>query len=293
MYEAKQAHARVTRYETGHDEIHLRQIRLISDLRLALEHNELQLAFQPKIDLASGRVAHVEALLRWRHPELGAIAPDEFIPLAERSGLIGDITSFVLEQGLRQAAAWHEDGIVVGLAVNLSALDLIDTQLPETVATLLQRYGFPASDLILEITESTVMRDVQAALATMHQLRALGVKLSIDDFGTGHSSLAQLRSLPVSEIKIDKSFIAGLGTDGDDSVIVRSAIEIGHNMGLSVIAEGVEKQSCLDILRELHCDMVQGYLYTAPLPAVDFVEWHDRFRLEDIPSATDREEHFA
>jgi len=285
MYEAKQTHAQVAVYQLGRDEIHLRQIRLISDLRHAREAGQLHLKFQPKIDLLDNRVAHVEALLRWQHPELGPISPDEFIPLAERSGLIHEITSFVIDEGLREAAAWRKAGIAVGLAVNLSALDLLDAFLPRTVATLLHRHAFPAQELILEITESTVMRDVQTALATMRKLRAMGVKLSIDDFGTGHSSLAQLKSLPVDEIKIDKSFVMQLAHSPEDTVIVRSAIEIGHNMGLTVIAEGVEQTGSLDILRALRCDMVQGYLFSEPVDAAQFREWHARFNLQTVRAA--------
>ncbi len=280
MYEAKQSHQRVVLYQPGRDESHLRRVGLIGDLRVAREHGELQLFYQPKIDLATMRVAHVEALLRWQHPQLGAVSPDEFIPLAEHCGLMHEITAFVLEESLRQAGTWRAEGIDIGLAVNLSPMDLLDASLPGRVADLLQTHRFPPAGLILEITEGTIMRDVQSAVTTMHALRALGVRLSIDDFGTGHSSLAQLRSLPVDEIKIDKSFVSRLEAAPDDTVIVRSAIEIGHNMGLVVIAEGVEQLASLRILRELGCDMAQGYLFSRPLPAEDFHRWHDAFRPE-------------
>ncbi|QNN71196.1 putative bifunctional diguanylate cyclase/phosphodiesterase [Thermomonas carbonis] len=289
MYEAKQAQRRVAVYQTGHDETHLRRIGLISDLRRARERDELRVFYQPKVDLRSGRVAHAEALLRWQHPALGTISPDEFIPLAEHCGLIHEITAFVLAAGLQQASAWREDGLEIGLAVNLSPMDLLDARLPDRVAGLLQAHRFPAQELILEITESTVMRDVQSALITMRALRALGVRLSIDDFGTGHSSLAQLRSLPVDEIKIDKSFVMRLDTNPEDTVIVRSAIEIGHNMGLVVIAEGVEQSGSLEILQRLHCDMVQGYFFSKPVPAEDFRRWHDDFQA----NASTRSEQIA
>ncbi len=280
MYEAKQSQQRVALYQQGHDESHLRRVGLIGDLRAARERGELHLVYQPKIDLATMRVAHVEALLRWRHPQFGPVSPDEFIPLAEQCGLVHEITAFVLEESLRQAGAWRTDGIDIGLAVNLSPMDLLDASLPGRVTDLLQAHRFPPGGLILEITEGTIMRDVQSAVATMHALRALGVRLSIDDFGTGHSSLAQLRSLPVDEIKIDKSFIRRLEAAPDDTVIVRSAIEIGHNMGLVVIAEGVEQVGSLQILRALRCDMAQGYLFSRPLPADDFQRWHAAFRPE-------------
>lgn len=280
MYEAKQAHLRVAIYQAGHDETHLRRIGLIGDLRKACDRGEFRVLYQPKIDLRTKRLAHAEALLRWQHPTLGTISPDEFIPLAEHCGLIHEITAFVLGAGLRQAAAWRDDGLDIGLAVNLSPMDLLDTRLPGVVSGLLQAHRFPPAELILEITESTVMRDVQAALATMRVLRGLGVRLSIDDFGTGHSSLAQLRSLPVDEIKIDKSFVMRLDTHPEDTVIVRSAIEIGHNMGLVVIAEGVEQAGSLEILQGLHCDMVQGYFFSKPVDADAFRRWHDEFEAE-------------
>lgn len=277
MYEAKQTLARVIEYQLGQDEIHLRQIRLIGDLRKALEQDEFQLVFQPKIDLAAEQVRHVEALLRWRHSEFGVVPPDEFIPLAEHCGIIHEITNYVLGESLRQAAAWRASGIRVGLAINVSAIDMVDTDLVDTVAEQLRRHHFPADELILEITDSTVMRDLPSALRTMHALRDMGVRLSIDDFGTGQSSLAQLRSLPVDEIKIDKSFVMRMAQDPDDTVIVRSAIEIGHNMGLTVIAEGVEQTGSLEILRALKCDMVQGYLFSKPIPAQQFSQWHSEF----------------
>jgi diguanylate cyclase (GGDEF)-like protein len=289
MYEAKQAQRRVAVYQAGHDETHLRRIGLIGDLRTARERGQFHVLYQPKVDLRSGRVAHAEALLRWKHPTLGTISPDEFIPLAEHCGLIHEITAFVLAAGLQQAAAWRDDGLDVGLAVNLSPMDLLDARLPARVAELLQAHRVPAHELILEITESTVMRDVQSALVTMRALRALGVRLSIDDFGTGHSSLAQLRSLPVDEIKIDKSFVMRLDSSPDDTVIVRSAIEIGHNMGLVVIAEGVEQAGSLEILQRLQCDMVQGYFFSKPISAEDFRHWHAEFQA----SAADRSEQIA
>lgn len=282
MYEAKRAQGHVAVYQPGHDEAHLRRIRLIGDLRRARERGEFALVFQPKIDLVARRVAHVEALLRWRHPDLGSIAPDEFIPLAEHCGLIHEITAFVVEEGLRHAAALRADGIDIGLAINLSAMDLVGAHLPDRVSAALRRSGFPARELILEITESTVMRDTRAALVTMRALRAMGIRLSIDDFGTGHSSLAQLRSLPVDEIKIDKSFVMQLDHSPEDTVIVRSAIEIGHNMGLTVIAEGVEQAGSLEILRALKCDMVQGYLFSRPIPAAQFRQWYATFDLHAL-----------
>lgn len=277
MYEAKQQHSGVAVYKSGHDEHHLRQVSVMGELRMAQERGQFTLAFQPKIDLLSGRIAHVEALLRWQHPQLGRIAPDEFIALAERSGIINSITRFVIDEALRQTAPWIRQDIIHGVAINLSPIDLLDSDLPAYVQERLQIHDIDPKNLVLEVTESTVMRDVTSSLSTMQNLRQSGVRLSIDDFGTGHSSLAHLRRLPVDEIKIDKSFIMALGSDNDDSVIVRSAIEIGHNMGLRVIAEGVEDKRCLEILRALKCDMVQGYYFSAPLAAADFMVWQHTY----------------
>ena len=277
MYEAKSLHSRVSVYQSGRDEHHLRQLSLMGELKLAQERDQLSVAFQPKIDLRSGKVAHVEALLRWTHPEFGKVGPDEFIPLAERSGVISALTRYVINEALRVTGPWMRDELIDAVAINLSPIDLLDRELPAFVRERLASHAVTGRSLVFEITESTAMRDLGASLETMHALRDCGVRLSIDDFGTGHSSLAQLRSLPVDEIKIDKSFITLLGGDSDDSVIVRSAIEIGHNMGLSVIAEGVEDERSLAMLKSFNCDMVQGYLFSPPLAPVDFPGWHAQY----------------
>ncbi len=277
MYEAKSLQSHVAIYQSGRDEHHLRQLSLMGDLKLAQERDQLSVAFQPKIDLRSGKVAHVEALLRWTHPQFGKVGPDEFIPLAERSGVISGLTRYVIIEALRVTGPWMRRQLIEAVAINLSPLDLLDRELPAFVREQLESHAVSGRSLVFEITESTAMRDLGASLATMHALRACGVRLSIDDFGTGHSSLAQLRSLPVDEIKIDKSFITQLGGDNDASVIVRSAIEIGHNMGLSVIAEGVEDERSLAILKSLNCDMVQGYFFSPPLAPVDFPVWHAQY----------------
>lgn len=273
MYDAKDLRGGVVLYQPGRDEIHLRQLTLLADLRPAIAHGELDMVFQPKIDLATGQVAHAEALVRWAHPELGKIGPDEFVPLAERSGLIHALTRFVLDRGLGQLRAWSQDGLDIALAVNISSIDLLDAAFPEHVLSALAQHSVPANRLIIEITESTLMRDLESAVKVLRRLREAGVRLSIDDFGTGHSSLAQLRGLPVDEIKIDKSFVMRLTEGSEDAVIVRSAIEIGHNMGLRVIAEGVETADGLAVLRRLHCDMAQGFLFSPPLHPDAFVQW--------------------
>jgi diguanylate cyclase (GGDEF)-like protein len=279
MYEAKKERAGVAVYASGSDELHLRQLSLMADLRRSIERGELSVVFQPKLEIRSQRVVHAEALTRWVHPHHGRVPPDEFIPLAERSGYIHEISRFVLESALRQCGAWHAEGMPLGIAVNLSAMDLMDASLPAFVHSCLARHGVPASCLILEVTESAIMRDVNHAIRTLQRLRDLGVRIAIDDFGTGHSSLAQLKQLPVDELKIDKSFVLGLKAGSDDAVIVRATIELGHNMGLSVIAEGVEDADSLALLRDYRCDLAQGYLFSPPLSSAAFVAWcreHER-----------------
>ncbi|MEP6906359.1 MAG: EAL domain-containing protein [Pseudoxanthomonas sp.] len=273
LYEAKSAHMGVSVYQPGRDETHLRRLSLMTDLRQAIDRRELHLCFQPKIDVPSSRVAHVEALLRWTHPVLGAIGPDEFIPLAEHSGFIHEITRYVLHEALRCNAEWRRQGLDLGIAVNLSAMDLMDADLPDYLQDCLQRHGVPARKLILEVTESALMRDVEYAIRMLQRLRDGGVRLAIDDFGTGYSSLAQLKRMPVDELKIDKSFVMQLVEGSDDAVIVRSTIELGHNMGLSVIAEGVEDENAMALLRRYGCDMVQGYLFSKPLEQTELLEW--------------------
>ena len=277
LYDAKQARSGVAVYQPGRDEVHLRQLALMGDLRESVTRGQLSLRFQPKVDLASRQVHHVEALLRWQHPTLGAVPPDEFIPLAERSGFVHELTRFVLEQALRQNAAWRAEGLDLGVAINLSAMDLMDADLPDFIHDCQRRHRVPPAKIILEVTEGALMRDVDYAVRMLHRLRAGGIRLSIDDFGTGYSSLAQLKRMPVDELKIDKSFVMQMTEGSDDAVIVRSTIELGHNMGLSVIAEGVESDSSLALLRQYRCDMVQGYLFSKPLAAGDLVAWCQRF----------------
>jgi len=273
LYDAKQARSGVAVYREGRDEVHLRQLGLMGDLRQSITHGELRLKFQPKVDLVHRQVHHVEALLRWDHPVLGAVPPDEFIPLAERSGFVHELTRFVLESALAQNARWRDQGLDLGVAINLSAMDLMDADLPDFIHDCQRRHQVPPEKIILEITEGALMRDVDYAVRMLHRLRAGGIRLSIDDFGTGYSSLAQLKRMPVDEIKIDKSFVMQMIEGSDDAVIVRSTIELGHNMGLSVIAEGVETDVSLALLTSYRCDMVQGYFFSAPLAADELAAW--------------------
>jgi EAL domain-containing protein (putative c-di-GMP-specific phosphodiesterase class I) len=274
MYDAKKNLTSLAMYEAGRDEHSLRRLTLMMELRQAIARDELELYFQPKIDVHSERVVHAEALVRWKHAVHGVMRPDEFIPLAEQAGNIGLITKWAIRKAIRQCAAWHRDGLELAVAVNLSALDLLDAELPTLISGLLSEAGLPPSKLVLEITESAVMKDAAYALKVLRDLKNRGVTLAIDDFGTGYSSLAHLKRLPVDELKIDKSFVQNLTESAtDDLVIVRSTIELGHNMGLIVIAEGVETIESWDILKRLGCDMAQGYYMSPPLPPDKFSEW--------------------
>ena len=280
MYDAKKNQSGVAVYEPGRDEDSVRRLSLMMDLRQAIARDELELYFQPKVDVRTEQVLHAEALVRWNHPGHGILRPDEFIPLAEQTGRIGLITKWVLRKAIAQCAAWRAEGLDLTVAVNLSALDLFDFELPTLISGLLSEASLPAEKLLLEITESAIMKDAAYAQKVLRDLKRRGVCLAIDDFGTGYSSLAHLKRLPVDELKIDKSFVLNLGASGpDDYVIVQSTIELGHNMGLVVIAEGVETAESWSILKELGCDMAQGYFMSAPLPAGKFREWvHSRLR---------------
>lgn len=260
-------------YQHGRDDAQQRQIRLIRDLRNASEKAELLLHYQPKLDIATGHVRQAEALLRWQHPELGMISPGEFIPLAERTGSIQSLTNWVIEEVLRQLREWAGRDLRVHVSLNISTADLIDPQLPARVSKLLSEYQVPAEQLIFEITESGVMLNPEVALQVLHGLRECGISLSVDDFGTGYSSLAQLKRMPVQELKIDQSFIRDLDDGSEDSVIVRSTIEMSHSLGLKVVAEGVEYEQSLQLLKRWQCDTAQGYLISRPLAAQAFETW--------------------
>jgi len=276
MYAAKGRGVPAVLYENGWDERHQYQLTLVADLREAIDGNQLTLEYQPQVGLRDGGMDHVEALLRWRHPRLGRISPAEFIPLAENAGFIRSLTRWVLGEVMRQGGQWRAEGMDLHVSVNISALDLIDDSLPDFVATTLEQHGVPPDHLTLEVTESAVMQDTAFALRVLKGLKATGVRLSIDDFGTGQSSLAQLRRLPVDELKIDKSFILDqqeISTDMSIEAIVRSAIDLGHNMGLAVVAEGVETAFSREWLIRSDCDLAQGFLFSRPLAADDFAAW--------------------
>ncbi|MBI6577852.1 EAL domain-containing protein [Pseudomonas viridiflava] len=260
-------------YQDGRDLAHQRQISLIRDLRKAPQNGELMLHYQPKLDIRQGTVRQAEALLRWAHPQFGNVSPAEFIVLAERTGSIHLLTNWVIEEAMRQLAEWRKRGLVLQVSVNISADDLLGDDLAGFVVSLLKQYGVPAEQLVFEITESAIMSQPEKALVVLHKLRDCGISLSIDDFGTGYSSLAHLKRLPVQELKIDQSFVRDLDETSEDAVIVRSTIEMSHNLGLKVVAEGVEYQHSLDLLRRWHCDTAQGYLISRPLTAAAFETW--------------------
>jgi EAL domain-containing protein (putative c-di-GMP-specific phosphodiesterase class I) len=228
---------------------------------------------QPQARLVSGAVVGVEALVRWQHADLGWVSPDEFIPVAERSGLIGPLTTQVLDASLAACAQWQAAGHELGIAVNLSTRSLQDADLVEEVTRLLRRHGVPASRLTLEVTESSVMADPARAVAVLHELRDLGVRLSVDDFGTGYSSLSYLKRLPVHEVKVDRSFVSGIREEGEDVAIVRAIVDLGRHLGLEVVAEGVEDQTSWDLLASMGCDLVQGWHLARPMPTEELLPW--------------------
>jgi diguanylate cyclase (GGDEF)-like protein len=273
MYDAKTSTRSLRLYEPDLDTHSPRRLTLVSELRAALQNGSIQVHVQPKARLATGEVVGAEALVRWEHPELGQVPPDEFIPVAERSGLIGLLTSRVLDSSLAACATWRAAGLDLGVAVNLSARSLQDTDLVEEVGRVLRRHGVPANRLTLEVTEGSVMADPTRAVALLHQLRDLGVRLSVDDFGTGYSSLSYLQRLPVQEVKIDRSFVAALSEESENVAIVRAIVNLGRHLGLEVVAEGVEDQGTWDLLASMHCDLVQGWHLARPMPADDLVAW--------------------
>jgi diguanylate cyclase (GGDEF)-like protein len=260
-------------YEDGRDLEHQRQITLIRDLRKAARNGELHLHYQPKLDIRQGQVRQAEALLRWNHPQFGNVSPAEFITLAERTGSIQILTNWVIEEAMRQLAEWSRRGLQIQVSVNISADDLLTGDLSDRVNGLLKMYRVPAEQLVFEITESAVMREPEQALKVLNRLRECGISLSVDDFGTGYSSLAHLKRLPVQELKIDQSFVRNLDETSEDAVIVRSTIEMSHNLGLKVVAEGVEYEHSLRLLERWHCDTAQGYLISRPLSAAAFEAW--------------------
>ena len=273
MYNAKQGQ---TGYSFHREQVEARspdQLAIVVEMRSALERNEFELYYQPKIHLRSGLMTRAEVLLRWMHPKRGMVVPAVFIPIAERTGIIHAMTDWLFERAMAQARAWQDAGAPVHLAVNISAKSLLDQSLPTKVQALLDRWQVDPRFLKIEITESSIMADPAHALAIMSMLQSMGVRLSIDDFGTGFSSLTHLRQLPIDEIKIDKSFVGGMRTSEADAAIVRAVIDLAHHLGKQVCAEGVEDEATLVMLRESGCDLAQGYWISRPVSAPDLMQW--------------------
>lgn len=271
LFYAKEQAAPIAVYDPGHDRKHRRQLAILGDLRRATLANELSLHYQPKIDMSSHAVRSLEALVRWQHPQHGQISPGEFVPLAERAGNVALLTNWVIQAAMRQMQQWSASGFEPDVSINLSAADLADGELEQSILSHARVYRILPQRIVFEITESAVMREAHCVVGAMKRLRKHGFRFSVDDFGTGYSSLAQFKQLPVDEIKIDRSFIMDLEPDSDDAVIVRSTIDLGHNLGVQVVGEGVETAAAWRMLLALGCDLAQGYLISPPLPAVEVV----------------------
>jgi diguanylate cyclase (GGDEF)-like protein len=271
MYQAKARQCGSLEYEATRDEHSRTRLALAGELRRAISDRELVVHYQPKADLERGEVISVEALVRWQHPELGLLPPGEFVPMAEQTGQIRPLTLFVLDTAASQARAWGDVGLDLKVAVNLAMANLIDSQLPDDVAALLAKHKLAPSRLILEITENVVMADPARTLAILERLRSLGVGLSLDDFGTGHSSLAYLRQLEVDELKIDRSFVTDMVRDGQNAAIVRSTIDLAHAVGIRIVAEGVEDADTLFELKAMGADEVQGFYLSPAVPPTEIV----------------------
>lgn len=273
MYTAKSDSLPFCVYGSEQDDYSPERLALVGELRRAIEQGELVLHYQPKVNLGDGELVGAEALVRWQHPERGLLAPSEFIPLAEHTSLIKPLTLLVLERGLEECRRWGSDGHVLSVAVNISARNLLDAEFADAVAASLERWDIPADRLELELTETALMGNPARALEVLRRLGGLGVVLSIDDFGVGYTSLNQLKRLPIRVLKIDRSFVLNMATSAADAMIVRSTIDLGHNLGLQVVAEGIETQEIQDALRELGCDVGQGFHMGRPMPRAEFERW--------------------
>jgi diguanylate cyclase (GGDEF)-like protein len=273
MYVAKNENKGFVIYSPKMDQYSPHRLTLMSELRQAIEQDDLLLYYQPKINVRTDQITDVEVLIRWQHKDHGMIAPDEFISLAERTGLIKQLTRWVLKNALQQAVLWRKSGTDIGVAVNLSTKNLLDPEFPDIIAGLLASYDLQPKYLILEITETAIMADPEMALEVLTRIAKMGVRISVDDFGTGYSSLSYLKKLPVGEIKIDKSFVTDMLEKDNDAVIVHATIELAHNLGLEAVAEGVENEETLLKLKELGCDVLQGFHICKPIPAKDLTQW--------------------
>ena len=284
MYQAKDDHAGQARYDGGRDHYDPGKLALVAELRRAIENDELVLFYQPKATLSDGRICAVEALVRWQHPERGLVPPDDFLPVAEQTGLIEPLTHWVLRTALAQVGLWGEDFAELTMAINVSARNLGRSDFADTVLQALATAGVSPHRLVLEITETALLVDPEVAGATLARVSAAGVRVSIDDFGQGQTSLGYLSTLPLHELKIDKSFVTDLPHNPSHAAIVRSIVELGHNLGLQVVAEGVETQENVDALWSVGCDVAQGYLLSRPMPADQLPDWLARYGIKAAAS---------
>lgn len=275
MYEAKKQGKGILTYDPSSDQRSPERLAMLGELRRGLDRGEVFLNYQPKVSLSTGKVMGVEALVRWQHPVRGLVCPDEFIPFAELTGIIGPLTQYVLNLALSQVRAWADTGTWIQVAVNISARNLLDNKLVIQIADLLERYGLAPNMLALEVTESAIMIDSCAARTILMQLHSMGICIAIDDFGAGYTSLAQLKDLPISELKIDKAFVLAMQSARADELIVRSIIDLGHNLGMKVIAEGVETAEVLSALGACNCDVAQGFHLCRPVSADAFMRWYE------------------
>ncbi|WP_394252081.1 EAL domain-containing protein [Vibrio profundi] len=287
----KQKHSYFECYHEDQNTHSVMRLNLLSELKASIADDQLELYYQPKLDLINNRVHAVECLVRWHHPIHGFVQPDDFIPLAEQSGHIRALTHWAIRTALLQHSVWRQEGYVLQMAVNISAIDLVDFKLPVHSTEMLSELDVDADYLKLEVTESAIMSEPKQAIKALNVLHRMGIKLSIDDFGTGYSSMAQLKKMPVNELKIDKSFVLDLASSADDKVIVRSTLDLAHNLNLSVVAEGVEDLETLKLLERMGCDVAQGYYLSRPMPASECLKWlkdnvSDNQELIERPSTT-------
>ncbi|TDF35040.1 EAL domain-containing protein [Alteromonadaceae bacterium M269] len=277
LHNCKGDHKAYAIYNAAMNKHSVQRLNLTSELRGSLAAGQLELHYQPKLSLRNNEVETVECLIRWTHPVHGFIPPDDFIPLAEQTGAIRDVTHFALTEALKQQHAWRQKGWNIGMAVNISAIDLIDMQLPVYVEKLLAEYDVDPTRLTLEVTESAVMTDPESALKALNKLHGMGIIISIDDFGTGYSSMAQLKKMPVAELKIDKAFVLELASSKDDQVMVKTLVALAKNLSLQTVAEGVEDETTLEFLTSIGCTKAQGFHMSRPLPSAKFDIWHQEF----------------
>jgi diguanylate cyclase (GGDEF)-like protein len=291
--DAEASNERVRVYQLGREDKFQRRLRIINDLPAALRRGEIQVWYQPKVSLPDGNVCGAEALVRWEHSELGFLQPDDFVPAAERSGTIVALTQYVIAEAVRECRHWEESGHVLQVSVNLSARDLLDEYLPYYVMQILKEHELPAERLTLEVTESSIMEDLSHAVAILECLRDIGVQISMDDFGTGHSSLAQIRNIPLHELKIDRSFVMSLAEDEHNDVIVKTTVNLAHSMKLKVVAEGVEDIETMRLISSIGCEQAQGYFLSKPIPSKAFRSWLDKFEPVTFENRRNKNRAFA